>query len=329
MQDSKGVVATRQTTAEELQNLYWDQQLSTRQIARLFNRSQCWVRSELNKHHIHCRPAHGPELYHLDLSEIRRLYLDEKLSTSAIAKRLGISQPIVWHKLHRLGITRNLRNAMRVWWNSNESGDLELNESFFDVWTPESAWVLGWILSDGHITNRVLDFKIHERDAEILYKVKELLSTNVLVKQVHGKQAVRLQISSRKLLNACHNLLNSYAAMPKACLGHFIRGFFEGDGCVTRINHTGTEVYFDNANPELLKSLWDLLKDNAIVTGGAIRQDSRGKDWQLRFVRKSDCYHLYHLMYGDLPSFCLLRKKTRFEQLMGSYLDRLPMAIGG
>ncbi len=49
-----------------------------------------------------------------DILEIKRLYLDEKLSSYAIARRIGIPSSTVRRKLKKLGILRNRSEAEKV-----------------------------------------------------------------------------------------------------------------------------------------------------------------------------------------------------------------------
>lgn len=53
----------------------------------------------------------GPRL---DLEEIKRLYLEEKLSCSQIANRFGCNQVTVWQKLHQINCVRSLSEAAQV-----------------------------------------------------------------------------------------------------------------------------------------------------------------------------------------------------------------------
>jgi len=49
-----------------------------------------------------------------DILEIKRLYLDEKLSTYGVAERTGISVGTIAGRLKRLGILRNHREAEKI-----------------------------------------------------------------------------------------------------------------------------------------------------------------------------------------------------------------------
>lgn len=125
-----------------------------------------------------------------------------------------------------------------------------INEKYFEtIESEKQAYILGLIYSDGcvqempHTSALTLDQL--EQDVDIIEKIKtELCSEYPLLKKVsnkNGKTMIRFYAYSRKL---CEDLVTLGATPRKSLtlkfpfflsdtlLPHFIRGYFDGDGCV-------------------------------------------------------------------------------------------------
>lgn len=148
------------------------------------------------------------------------------------------------------------------------------NEHVFDVIdTEEKAYWLGFIYADGNISSKKYTFEISLKydDIEHLQKFNSFMEhvfDNIKIKEVklNGKvfKACRWMGKSKHLWET----LNSYGCTPKKSLTlefpdksifksedlirHFIRGYFDGDGCIsyrdkahkyTCINVLGTENF--------------------------------------------------------------------------------------
>ena len=135
----------------------------------------------------------------------------------------------------------------------------KLNEQYFkEVINEEQAYWLGFIMADGCVTRRSpkssycrLDIVLKDSDASHLSKFKNALSTEQEIKirtvvDKRGFDTVRceLRVSSVEL---CSDL-NRYGIVPqktgkeiipdidKSLVRHFIRGYFDGDGSLTKSN---------------------------------------------------------------------------------------------
>lgn len=124
-----------------------------------------------------------------------------------------------------------------------------LNDFYFESLTVNSAYFLGFIAADGHITNyenklNYLIINIIESDKEILEKfTKEISYTGNIYftpkKNGQNQSAVRIcsnQIKAdiNKYFNSTNKTYNLYWCrnIPEDLIIHFIRGYFDGDGCV-------------------------------------------------------------------------------------------------
>ena len=120
------------------------------------------------------------------------------------------------------------------------------NEYYFDnIDTPNKAYLLGFLYADGCVNkNNTISFAVHQKDKEILEMyVSELKATNQIT-YVKNKPHVRLTFCSKHMcdtlinLGCGHNKTNSleFPAIPEIYKYDFIRGFMDGDGCISVIN---------------------------------------------------------------------------------------------
>lgn len=125
-----------------------------------------------------------------------------------------------------------------------------INENYFEsVETEKQAYILGFIYADGCVqeypTTSGLSFSQLEQDVDILEKIKEEMSSTYpffnQVQKQNGKITTRFYAYSKKL---CEDLVKLGATTKKSLiikfptfldenlLRHFIRGYFDGDGCI-------------------------------------------------------------------------------------------------
>lgn len=125
-----------------------------------------------------------------------------------------------------------------------------INENYFEIVESEKqAYILGFIYADGCVqelpNTSALTMTQLEKDADILEKIKtELRSDYPLLKRircVNGKTIFNFYAYSKKL---CEDLVKLGATPRKSLtlefpefldenlIPHFIRGYFDGDGCI-------------------------------------------------------------------------------------------------
>ena len=116
-----------------------------------------------------------------------------------------------------------------------------LNETYFDrIKTPEQAYILGFIYADGYNNNECLILTQSVNRIDILEKIKKALNSEAEIK-LQTNELYNLTFGSKLL---CADLTRYGATKAKSLtitfptflqeklLSHFIRGYFDGDGCV-------------------------------------------------------------------------------------------------
>lgn len=125
------------------------------------------------------------------------------------------------------------------------------NEKFFDVWSPELAWLVGIMLSDGHISSNFRCgskfVNIRMCDKDVVEKVKKIIQYKGKVRFCKREQ---LQYKDSYIIVVYGNAIwqffidlgmdnhKSYTAkwpvgLPDEYVSHFLRGLFDGDGSIS------------------------------------------------------------------------------------------------
>ncbi len=169
-------------------------------------------------------------------------------SIRKIANHFGVSDKVISTRIDELGIPRfNNFEAIKK---------LNIDESLFDPVTKDwEATLLGWIASDGHNNGKQVRLVIHADDADMLRKFSRLMygEDRVSVKQYKNKRGegrvCYLAISRRRIAQRLWKIgitsnKTKLLRWPKE-LGEqfdidFIRGYFDGDGSISRSNKRQT-----------------------------------------------------------------------------------------
>ena len=131
------------------------------------------------------------------------------------------------------------------------------HDIFSKIETELQAYLLGFYAADGNINEKRKTFRIHlqKQDSELVYLYKDIISPDARTftveehkttgrngQEVNAHESFGVDITSAKL---CTDLVNlgigynkSYSdlhipEMPESLIRHFIRGYFDGDGCIT------------------------------------------------------------------------------------------------
>ena len=194
--------------------------------------------------------------------EIIKDYVDEYLSNSEICKKYGLNRITVQRILKRNGI--NLRK---------KTPGFKVDHHFFSKYTENSCYWAGFILADGNIRNDkrfTLQIKLAKKDREHLLKFKECLSYEGEVKE--GSHFYQITVSSEKIINDLYENFNIFPRkslnckisnkIPKDKMSHFIRGYLDGDGTITK---TSCETLGFIGTFETLNSIREFIFNSGIA----------------------------------------------------------------
>jgi hypothetical protein len=225
-----------------------------------------------------------------------------------------------------------------------------VNKDFFKKWSTGMGYVLGYFAADGTMisNNRGAYFiEFNSTDRQLIDIVKKLLGSNHSVgvrNRNHKKWEIkkwkigyRLQIGSKEIYQdlVSHGFLPNKSkimkmpTIPKRFFGDFVRGYFDGDGCVffklykpsdrkgMRWSFTSR---FTSGNRRFLKDLLTLLRGYEVNKGFIYTKKRRDKTisgYELVLSHK-DSVALFALMYNNSACMKLDRKYLLFKKAIST-----------
>lgn len=246
--------------------------------------------------------------------------VNQKKSATEIAKILGISYTNVHKKLRKLGIHLY-----------NYHNELKFDNTVFDVIdTEEKAYWLGFLFADGSVCrfSNNIELSLKGDDKEHLEKFNAFLKNKKDVKVTkvccNNKDYTRCKcvVTDKHF----HDNLISLGCIPKKSLvlkfpnlnifydhsliRHFIRGYVDGDGCLSYTKSGRLTIQIIGT-----KEFLDVLNSLLPVQASVYRKDERHKHntYSISFACSSaDCVAKY--LYKDSTIY-LNRKYDRFCRL--------------
>lgn len=233
----------------------------------------------------------------------------------------------------------------------------QVNTAFFDIWTKDSAYVLGYIWADGCITNhsktkrglqrRAIAFGCSTKDKNLLEQIKKAMKLKNVIWDV-GKNISRLQVTNTYMANRLQELhkipsRKTYKDcsfpdnVPDEFMPHFLRGFFDGDGSVAkdkkylRVQFYGTKKFLVHIGMYLIEKLGIENHPLVAVAKGRSsygltkeveeRLDSEAEEcpgvYYICWQKREDVERLFDFLYPEGEYIFLPRKHNRLANYLG------------
>jgi len=202
----------------------------------------------------------------------------------------------------------------------------DLNTRFFSIIDSESkAYWLGFIIADGAIVDTKISVKLAAKDGNHLIKLQKCLNTN---KPIETGNSVRngkshsfcaLNISSKDMVSdlkshgvECRKTLRERfpSNLSPSLERHFLRGLFDGDGCIKVLKYGNLLTYCGSQN--IVIGFRDLLVNYLGVVPQKLRKQN--SLFYISFGRQEDTQKILKYLYGD-SVFFLDRKYMQFSSI--------------
>lgn len=199
-----------------------------------------------------------------------------------------------------------------------------LNEHYFKtIDTYNKAYFLGLIYADGCIydKDKLVEIGLNIKDIDILIKYKNELDYKKPFKY-NKDNSVYVSICSHKMYNDLVNLgctsnksltiefPSNNVLINNNYINHFIRGYFDGDGCLSISKNKQACLSILGSNNFLI-TLKNYLKSNYNIKCSIYKYDT-SKIYKLCISNKEDIIKFSNLIYSDCNDIFLIRKKNKF-----------------
>jgi len=203
----------------------------------------------------------------------------------------------------------------------------EMPGFFAQIDSPEKAYVLGFLIADGHIykTGNRVELGVKESDSAVLEAITGAMGLSVPLRvalnSYDKSRFIRVTLGARRAVEdlAKYGLRNDksktaiYPSVPAELEGHLVRGIWDGDGSIQKymFELTGTSA--------LLDGVVDAAQRH---TGCLLRRRMSGKDGRYHYAygtRRDTA--ILHWMYSS-ATIALERKQEKFR----AYWSEVPSA---
>lgn len=191
-------------------------------------------------------------------------------------------------------------------------------QDYFKTWSPNMAYLLGLWFADGTVSSsqNYIALALQKDDRKLIEWVQHELQYKG--KLIQDKNNIKLSIGSKELHTDLMELgcipRKSYVCsapngVPEELIPHFVRGYFDGDGCATT-NRSDKRTYLEI---KMLgtKTMIEWLDKNIPFKHSSIKQRTE-VCWEIVYFNK-EAKQLSGWMYKE--GICLQRKKERVETI--------------
>lgn len=218
----------------------------------------------------------------------------------------------------------------------------KLNEHVFDtIDTEEKAYWLGFLMSDGynHEDRKAVSLRLQDTDLEILEKLRLFLETDAPIKfydrqkyNKNNKNVCDMTVNSVHLSQQLASLgcvqkktyvLEFPTCVPNYLLNHFIRGYFDGDGCISvrpRLNRrrsygTCMVVQFTICGrKEFLEVLQNKIVENTKIHKNTLKSVSNNFAQRIHYSGRNVVKRIMDYLYKDATVY-MKRKHDKYLEL--------------
>jgi hypothetical protein len=288
-----------------------------------------------------------PSCVPIEAETLRRLYVDERLTTMKVAVRLACGATTVGRRLRQFGIPARPRGPSPGY-AFDRGTAVPYHRS---QWSPETAYVVGLIATDGNLSRNGRSLSITSKDRDLLETVRACLDLRTRMSPVkggYGTTCYRVQWSDARFyrwlvgigLTPAKSLTLGALAIPDEYFADFLRGCIDGDGCIllyTDRYHTTKDAryVYERLYVSLVSASRPFLEwiqttaRRLIGVFGTINTDTKGRPDRrpistLRYAKAESIQVITRMYYApEVP--CLVRKRAKAER----FLSPLGRARGG
>ena len=210
-----------------------------------------------------------------------------------------------------------------------------VNEDFFDHWSGQMAYLLGFTFADGSIYKTSLSWDIQKRDLDLLEKINKIINSTYPISV--RKRSCRLRISNQIFIRGAvkrglvpkKNMRDELPKIPERFIRHFVRGFLDGDGwIIIRTGRNEIDIGFSSGNNDILEILSSLIYRELGILGKVRTKDKITPRGIRAITRQLEYYclnavELADWLYGGLTTKDLYLKRKYYKYLKAKEIYNL------
>jgi intein/homing endonuclease len=217
-----------------------------------------------------------------------------------------------------------------MWADGRRRPIYSFNEKAFDIVGASSAYWLGFIAADGYIATRhhSLVVSLNEKDRCQLEALKAFLSSNHKLNEYSyppdGKKRIDLKVRSKYLLRRLSEFgiiqkmsgsIRIPNLIPEDFEAAFIRGFFDGDGCLTTNGKAGgMKIAWTSKSVDMLRDIQERLIRKCGLNKIKLYSYKNKKAWDLAYGGNEQVKRIVTFLLND-GGYYLPRKLGRYGEL--------------
>ena len=261
----------------------------------------------------------------IDVVNMYQLYQQGKTSTE-IGEIYGTTGSTIRRLFHQNKYEcRNSSDAHRKYY---------LNEYFFDdIDSPEKAYILGLLYADGCNNDKrnTIQIQLQEKDKELLEDIKIIIGTDIPLCVTHstypgGQDMYRLSMVSKHMCQVLSeigvtprkSLTITFPNIDNDLIRHFIRGYFDGDGYISKPEKRGCQIEI-MGTLMFCESLYDILHNEGIDC--YIRNTGRPETITRYLVigKKKECEKFCNYIYDDATIYMKRKFDKAFQKFHSTF----------
>lgn len=245
-------------------------------------------------------------------------------------------------RLHDLGVPTSVSQRKYRYKLSRVSRKYHFDEHYFDIIDDEhKAYWLGFLMADGynHESRSAVTIRIQEEDKELLNKFKkDLRYTGNIYK--YTRTTVKGLIRTYCELNLCSPIFSESLAklgcvqgktyilqypdfLSKNLEHHFLRGFFDGDGCLSithrsdRAEHSKTYQFNIVGRKDVLSKIQEILCSELNIARTTLSERGYSSVGVIHWSGRKVVTKIMNFLYQDATIF-MKRKYNKYLELIGN-----------
>lgn len=337
-------------------DLYVNQKLGQQECAKRAGVNFEKVVSILKKNGVHIRTPQEARQLAKELGRVRKVkplqdwqkdkiiecYVNQKRGLVYTQKQAKCSKAQLDNFLAEQGINKRTYGEAAIFSNQNRA--LGKDKEYFYHQSPNMAWILGFLASDGYVLTRenTIGWGLSAKDGEILERIRKEMKIEKSVKYYSDRKG--FDYASLEWTCAEHKTaLAEYSITPKKTFTlkppykldkkywiDYIRGYFDGDGSINLIHTHGKPSALRWQVCSATKVIIDFIVDFFYNEYGipkvkiqeTLKKSPHSDKQGLLYVAQystNPTKKIHRILYNTDSTLYLARKKEHFDEIVSNY----------